>query len=149
MKEIFADTAYWIALTNRLDQHHTAALQASSSIGTARIVTTDAVLTEYLNALAAKGENLRQAAIESVEIILANPAVTVVGNTRKAFLDGFALYKDRPDKGYSLTDCFSMMLMRKRKITQVLTTDRHFEQEGFVVLMAPSVRHKSSARRKG
>lgn len=147
MKEIFADTAYWIALTNRLDQHHTAALQASSSIGTARIVTTDAVLTEYLNALAAKGENLRQAAIESVEIILTNPAVTVAGNTRKAFLDGFALYKARPDKGYSLTDCFSMMLMRKRKITQVLTTDRHFEQEGFERIMATPIRHKSALRK--
>ena len=135
MREIFADTAYWIALTNRLDQHHNAALQASSSIGTARIVTTDAVLTEYLNAFAAKGETLRQAAIKSVEVILTNSAVTVVAHTRKAFLEGFALYKARPDKGYSLTDCFSMMLMRKRKISQVLTTDRHFEQEGFVILI--------------
>ncbi len=141
MREIFTDTAYWIALTNRRDQHHTAALQASSSIGTARIVTTDAVLTEYLNALAAKGENLRQAAIKSVDIILINPAVIVVTHTRKAFRDGFALYKARPDKGYSLTDCFSMMLMRKRKITQVLTTDRHFEQEGFdVLIMATPIR---------
>ena len=135
MREIFADTAYWIALTNRLDQHHNATLQASSSIGTARIVTTDAVLTEYLNAFAAKGETLRQAAIKSVEVILTNSAVTVVAHTRKAFLEGFALYKARPDKGYSLTDCFSMMLMRKRKISQVLTTDRHFEQEGFVILI--------------
>ena len=135
MREIFADTAYWIALTNRLDQHHNAALQASSSIGTARIVTTDAVQTEYLNAFAAKGETLRQAAIKSVEVILTNSAVTVVAHTRKAFLEGFALYKARPDKGYSLTDCFSMMLMRKRKISQVLTTDRHFEQEGFVILI--------------
>lgn len=109
MREIFADTAYWIALTNRRDQHHTVALQASSSIGTARIVTTDAVLTEYLNALAAKGENLRQAAIKSVDIILINPAVIVVTHTRRAFCDGFALYKARPDKGYSLTD------MKKRK----------------------------------
>ena len=135
MREIFADTAYWIALTNRLDQHHNAALQASSSIGTARIVTTDAVQTEYLNAFAAKGETLRQAAIKSVEVILTNSAVTVVAHTRKAFLEGFALYKARPDKGYSLTDCFSMMLMRKRKISQVLTTDRHCEQEGFVILI--------------
>ena len=91
MREIFADTAYWIALTNRRDQHHTAALQASLSIGTARIVTADAVLTEYLNALAAKGENLRQAAIKSVDIILINPAVIVVTHTRRAFCDGFAL----------------------------------------------------------
>ena len=75
-----------------------------------------------------------------MEVILTNPTVTVVTHTRKAFLDGFALYKARLDKSYSLTDCFSMMLMRKREITQVLTTDRHFEQEGFVPLMAAPVR---------
>jgi predicted nucleic acid-binding protein len=37
----------------------------------------------------------------------------------------------RPDKGYSLTDCISMQTMRKEGLTEVLTKDRHFEQEGF------------------
>lgn len=135
MREVFADTAYWIALTNPFDQHHQAAIQASATVDQARILTTDAVLTEYLNAFAEKGLVLRRAAIASVEAILANPSVKVFPQSRRSFRKGFALYKARPDKGYSLTDCLSMTLMRERRISRILTTDRHFEQEGFVSLM--------------
>jgi hypothetical protein len=44
------------------------------------------------------------------------------------------LYIQRPDKGYSLTDCISMQTMRREGLTEALTKDRHFEQEGFQVL---------------
>ncbi len=40
------------------------------------------------------------------------------------------------DKGYSLVDCISMNTMYDYGITQALTSNRHFEQEGrFVALM--------------
>jgi len=42
----------------------------------------------------------------------------------------------RPDKGYSLVDCISMQTMRREGITDALTHDRHFEQEGFRALLA-------------
>ena len=135
MRQVFADTAYWLALTNPFDQHHDTANRASALLQDKRIVTSDAVLTEYLNALGDKGSAVRLAAVRSAESILRNPGVTVIAQTRKVFLKGFALYKARPDKGYSLTDCVSMTIMRQRKITHALTTDRHFEQEGFVALM--------------
>ena len=41
------------------------------------------------------------------------------------------------DKTYSLCDAVSFLLMRERGITEALTTDRHFEQEGFVRLLQP------------
>ncbi len=135
MRQVFADTAYWLALANPFDQHHGKATRASASLEGKRIVTSDAVLTEYLNALADKGSTVRLAAVRSVESIQGNPGVTVIPQTRKLFLKGFALYKARGDKGYSLTDCISMTIMRRRKITHALTTDRHFEQEGSVALM--------------
>jgi predicted nucleic acid-binding protein len=47
---------------------------------------------------------------------------------------GFELYEQRPDKGYSLTDCISMSVMRQMNINEVLTGDRHFQQEGFTIL---------------
>ena len=50
------------------------------------------------------------------------------------FLSGFDLYASRPDKGYSHTDCISMQTMRREGLTQALTNDRHFEQEGFRAL---------------
>jgi predicted nucleic acid-binding protein len=43
----------------------------------------------------------------------------------------------RPDKGYSLCDAVSFLLMRQRGIAEALTTDRHFEREGFVCLLRP------------
>ncbi len=77
-----------------------------------------------------------------VEAIMNNPQVTVAPMNRRAFTRSLALYKARPDKGYSLTDCSSMLLMRERRVSEALTTDRHFEQEGFVALLRmPARRH--------
>jgi uncharacterized protein len=44
----------------------------------------------------------------------------------------------RQDKTYSLCDAVSFVLMRQRSITEALTTDRHFEQEGFIRLLQPA-----------
>jgi predicted nucleic acid-binding protein len=54
--------------------------------------------------------------------------------SRETFLAGLELYRSRPDKGYSLTDCISMQTMRCQGLTDVLTNDRLFEQEGFLTL---------------
>ncbi|MGH7182788.1 MAG: type II toxin-antitoxin system VapC family toxin, partial [Nitrospiraceae bacterium] len=134
MKRLFADTVYWIALTNSFDQHHTKAVKVSSALGNCRLFTTEAVLTEFLNALADKGPLVRAAAVEMVEAIMSNSQVTVIPQTLRTFSRSLAFYKARPDKGYSLTDCGSMLLMRERRLSEALTTDRHFEQEGFVAL---------------
>jgi uncharacterized protein len=58
----------------------------------------------------------------------------VVSQTRTLFLEGLALYEARLDKEYSLTDCISMQVMRREGLTEVLTNDRHFTQEGFQLL---------------
>jgi hypothetical protein len=48
---------------------------------------------------------------------------------------GWALYADRPDKYWSLTDCISFVVMKDHQITEALTGDHHFEQAGFVALL--------------
>jgi uncharacterized protein len=135
VKRLFADTVYWIALTNSFDQYHTKAVDVSSALGTCRLFTTDAVLTEFLNALADKGPLVRAAAITMVDAIMSHSQVTVVPQSRRTFRRSLAFYRARPDKGYSLTDCGSMLLMRERRLSEALTTDRHFEQEGFIALL--------------
>ena len=50
-------------------------------------------------------------------------------------MNGMELYASRPDKSWSLTDCISFCVMRELGITDVLTTDRHFSQAGFHVLL--------------
>ena len=45
------------------------------------------------------------------------------------------LYRTRPDKNWSLTDCLSFVVMERRHLTDALTTDGHFEQAGLKVMM--------------
>jgi predicted nucleic acid-binding protein len=74
-------------------------------------------------------------AAQAVDDALSDPLVIVRPQTHQSFLDGFALFKSRPDKGYSLTDCISMEAMRREGIGEILTHDQHFMQEGFSVLL--------------
>lgn len=39
------------------------------------------------------------------------------------------------DKGWSLTDCASCLIMNADSINEALTHDRHFEQMGFRALL--------------
>ena len=125
---VFADTFFWIALTNPADRFHDRA--QGVDLGRAEIVTTDEVLVELLTFFA-DDPWLRKKAARTAEVLLNRPAVRVVPQTRESFLAGLALYKARPDKRYSLTDCISMAVMRREGLVEVLTNDRHFEQEGF------------------
>src|SRR5208282_2987557 len=102
------------------------------------IVTTDEVLAEYLTFFAIARGQMRRKAVINAQRILEDPGVEVVPQSRESFLSGLALYGARPDKGYSLTDCISMQTMRKKGLTEVLTNDRHFEQEGLRALFRDS-----------
>jgi len=48
---------------------------------------------------------------------------------------GMALYRQRPDKAWSLTDCISFVVMGDERLTEALTGDHHFEQAGFAPLL--------------
>jgi uncharacterized protein len=93
----------------------------------------DEVLTEFLAYYAADPVLRREVGLAVVRLVN-DPDIRIVPQSRSSFLDGLALYNARPDKGYSLTDCISMELMRQEGLTDVLTNDRHFEQEGFRAL---------------
>ncbi len=43
------------------------------------------------------------------------------------------LFEKYADQRVSFTDCISFVLMRRHKIRQVFSFDRHFELAGFVV----------------
>jgi uncharacterized protein len=126
----FADTFYWIALVHPKDQAHQHVLEFSARLSLRTVITTDEVLVEFL-AYCASRPQLRKTAGLAVLDLLNGPDIRVVPQSRRSFQEGLALYNGRPDKGYSLTDCISMTTMRRERLTDVLTNDRHFEQEGF------------------
>ncbi len=135
MKSVFVDTFFWVSILDRDAAVCRVAHAAEARLGNARFLTTESVLIEVLNYYAAYQPYMRQATVALIKQIYGRPDVEVVPHTHTAFQTGLQLYEVRPDKGYSLTDCISMNVMRERGITEALTHDRHFAQEGFVVLI--------------
>lgn len=135
MRRVFADAMYWIALASLHDQWHAAAVKVSRTLKGTLIVTTEDVLSEFLAHFSGHGPLIRQASVRYVERILTDSTIVVREESHQNFLAGLAFYKARPDKGYSLTDCISMLAMRAEGITEVLTGDGHFAQEGFTLLL--------------
>jgi predicted nucleic acid-binding protein len=95
-------------------------------------------LIEVFNFLSGSGINIRRKAAMVVHQLLQvdNQKVTVLPQSHDGFLAGLNLYEQRLDKGYSLTDCISMVVMGELQIQEVLTHDHHFVQEGFQILFA-------------
>ena len=135
MKQVFADTLYWVASITPGDPWYAPTLQAVAALGPVHLVTTEEGLVEFLSAYAGRGAYLRQEALRTVRAILDNAHVTVRPQTHESFMKGLDFYASRADKAYSLVDCISMDTMRQMGLTEVLTNDHHFTQEGFTILI--------------
>jgi predicted nucleic acid-binding protein len=130
----FADTCWWIALGNPKDAWHGRAIAWQGSHPTAQFVTTEEILSELLTWFAGSGPAGRASTSATVRDILSDPATQVLPQTSADFASALTLYEARLDKEYSLTDCRSMLAMRALGISEVLTNDHHFTQEGFTIL---------------
>lgn len=135
MSPAFADTNYWVAISHPRDQWHARALDVSRTLVDRRLVTTEAILIEFLNYFAGYGPYWREQALLRVAVILESQFIEVLPHHAATLVEAMELYGARADKSYSLTDCISMREMRAREIYEVLTSDNHFEQEGFVLLL--------------
>lgn len=135
MRTIFVDTAYWVARANRRDQWYQTARELASQLAGVPLLTTELVLVEYLNYFSAFGVEMRDNVAATAQDILEDPNIQIIWQTQELFGSGLALYKTRLDKGYSLTDCVSMVVMHQEKIQEALTHDHHFAQEGFTILL--------------
>jgi uncharacterized protein len=134
MRRFFADAFYWIALLSPRDQWHARVLAFDATLDAYHLYTTDEVLTEFLAFYSTASTTVRTQAVAFVRAMLDNEDITVIPQTRAGFLHALDLYAARPDKQYSLTDCHSMQVMRREGLTDVLTNDHHFTQEGFHII---------------
>ena len=126
------DTPGLLCLHHRAEPFHEQARDLYQAAPTH--VTSNYVLAEYV-ALATARRFPRQLTLAFVtDLLKSNIEVVWVDETLN---DGaMTLLLERQDKSYSLCDGVSFVLMRQYGITEALTTDRHFEQEGFRRLLA-------------
>jgi predicted nucleic acid-binding protein len=126
------DTAGLFNLLDQDEAHHKA---AHDHYRKARSRLTHNYILAELIPLARSREFDPAAAIAFVEALADDPAVTVIWVDASLHQAGLTLLAARPDKGYSLCDAVSFVLMRRFGTIEALTTDRHFEQEGFIRLL--------------
>ena len=135
MAACFADTSFWIALSSKRDQYHSQAMAWHAAVirSGSKIVTTEAVLWEWLNALA--DTTTRAIAAEGYRRAHGDSRVEIVPFETELNSAAVDLYRSRGDKDWSLTDCLSFVVMERHRLTEALTTDHHFEQAGMKALM--------------
>jgi uncharacterized protein len=131
---VLLDTSGLLCYIHQNEPQHQEAVQFLSSTNK-RFLTHSYVLAELI-ALALIRRFPRPAVLAFVMDLLDNPDIEVVWVDEQLHREAMKLLMERQDKTYSLCDAVSFVLMRQRGITEALTTDRHFEQEGFVKLLS-------------
>lgn len=135
MVEVFADAVYWFGRLNSEDPWHQAAQRAEQTLGDATIVTTEGVLSEILALAARPRTSLRREAVVFVRSLQRSPNVIIIPQTHDLFQRGLELYARRTASTLSLQDCISMIVMRDRSITAILTGDTEFRGFGYTLLL--------------
>jgi predicted nucleic acid-binding protein len=133
--KVFVDTAAWIALFNTRDSLHNHAVEVRKILRqqNASMVTTEFVLLEVADALCS--HSVRTPAINFIDGLFQLPKLEIIPVSQSLLVEGWSLYKQRPDKEWSLTDCISFVVMKQLGINQAFTSDHHFEQAGFIKLL--------------
>lgn len=130
---IFLDTSYILALILKDDSFNSKAKAISESLekGTTIVITTELILIEIADSLAKT--KVRHKCIPIITKLRVTTNVVKINdeNITKAW----NLFEKRSDKEWGLTDCYSFVVMEKYSIKQALTTDKHFEQAGFEILL--------------
>ncbi len=135
MNLVFVDTAAWIALLNIDDVWHRDAhrLRLQLIKNNYILITTDFILLEVADALCSP--ICRKNTADFLHNIYQLRSTRVIRLNQNLFQEGLSLYETRLDKDWGLTDCISFVVMQMEGIVEAFTSDKHFEQAGFVRLL--------------
>ena len=111
MKSLFVDSFFFFAILNPKDAAHPKAIEFSKQ-HTGPLLTTSWVFTEVADGLARSTK--RDAFKRLVSSFRQGITNQIVATTDELFEKGIALYDERRDKQWSLTDCISFVVMKEQ-----------------------------------
>jgi predicted nucleic acid-binding protein len=133
--EVFVDTAGFLALWDRGDEHHARAVKLQKKLAGAkrRFLTTDYVLDETATLLLLRHSHA--AAVDFLDTMEKTQFVRMEWTDSLRFFAAAALFRRHADKEWSFTDCLSFVVMKEFGVHDAFTTDHHFRQAGLVPLL--------------
>ena len=133
-EKLFLDTSFVQAWFNRRDQYHQPARQlAQRRRDCQELWTTEAVLLEIGSAF--RAPQRRAIATAIWDEFHRDPRCRLAAISGALLARAVDLFRGRPDKTWSLTDCAAFVLMDEQRLTAALTCDHHFTQAGFRALL--------------
>lgn len=126
---IFVDTGAWYAAYAKQDACHTTAIDWLER-NDQPLITTDYIVTELVTLFRARGMN---AVGLHIGQLLFEEKLAILERVTADDVDrGWQAFRQFNDKGWSLTDCVSRVVMQRLGITTAFAFDQHFYQFGTV-----------------
>ena len=137
-RAFFLDSNGWVALLNKADSLHPRADAVwTQLIREGRtIILTDWIVAETGNGIARTPS--RPDFAVAARRMFRSPRSLIIPIGPVLMDRALTLYEERRDKIWGLVDCASFIVMQDEGISEAFTTDRHFEQAGFICLLPAS-----------
>lgn len=137
-REIFADTSGLYALIDRNDGLHAAARRALDELlrNGRRLVVTDYIIDETVTLARSRGGRI--VADRVLDLVDQSRGLRIEWIGPERFHSTREYFRRHADHAYSFTDCSSFVVMRELRLTQALTSDRHFLEAGMETLLPVS-----------
>ncbi len=128
---LFADSSAWIALYDENDKYHAQAQQAFRRLLDQSVVflVTDYIIAETATMVLYRAGHAR--AVRFGEWALRSANVRQIRVDNALWNEAWHLFKKYDDKDFSFIDCASFVAMRRQRVVDAFTFDRHFAQMGF------------------
>lgn len=113
--ELFVDTSGWGCYFDESDPFHERAeefVRLAAEFGV-KLVTTDWVLAELVTLLLNRMKLPHQKIVQIVDGIFHSPSVAIVHVSEEMVRAAWSLFKQRPDKRWTLVDCVSFIVMKQ------------------------------------
>jgi len=134
-REVFMDTAGFLALWDAGDEHHRRAVRLQTELARKRsgFLTTDYIADETATLLRLRHSHA--AAVDFLQTMATSRTLRLEWVASDHFQSAANLFRRHDDKEWSFTDCVSFTVMRELHVHDCFTTDHHFEQAGFSALL--------------
>ncbi len=132
---IFIDTSAFVAYFHLKDKHYQEVMKFFEKIRQERlkIATSDYVIDETITTIFARTK-LFETARKFGETIILSQITEKLWVSQEDFQMAWNIFKKEGSLGLSFTDCTSIAIMRRLRITKIFTFDEHFRLMGFEIV---------------